>query len=765
MSEPDARKSAREVAREPLQVFDGLDALDFSNLKRGYFQTQVDGATLHAYIHLMRSSRLVVMLHGAAEVGAPMPIFARWNWAPLLGASVLAISDPTLEMERTLRIGWYLGTDKLDAMATLPKFVRAVARACDVPEDRVCFYGSSGGGYAALRLASAMPTPRAVALNPQIDLKAYHGGDVQPLFKLLTGTTTPDDAFFKGISGVDAVAKGVEAADARFVVIQNADDVFHYRHHFSKLKARFDLEDFGVGCDGKILTTMFSDNRGHGAEPAFVAEAVQRCLIPFALGDLDGATALEQASAGQDADLTRMAVRYDIRKPGRRPSVKGRKQPKRLAIAGGPVMKLFARSVQAMRVEGLEVDVFESRKAIQAVEKNGWDVTLVEDGFDLGPDAPFENIKKVALPSVPSLWPLRASNSEASDEANGGRYGLLLRSYGEFLLGAPGSGGHKAMTELVGRRLDLEFDLSGRYDAEIAGLETAEQDACVQTAEFVRDVGATQRLFSTPSRPTWTYLSYAFGRILGGLGFGSYEKLYVNNLADFRRRYPTAAYDLPVHPAIAYGLGFNWGVSDRLYDYFGRGALDYADFGLALQVDPNFVDADDAAVQALKAAAPPHVAAIADDAIGAAYKAADAAVRAGDFDAALQQIDRAIAFSSHMPDGWVKRAETLMRMRDGAGAEAAWRMAVLLGDSRDAVGLGLIEAMVLQRKFDQAKIALAEFAAAKGDMPAPTLAAVGRLCGLLDYRTMAVDYTKAALAFDPKNAAWARRLERYSGAD
>lgn len=86
---------------------------------------------------------------------------------------VLCVADPTLELQNDTQLGWYIGIDEHDASEELSKLIQHFAVALGIPEEKIIIWGSSGGGFSALALASRIEKATAVAINPQTEIFAY----------------------------------------------------------------------------------------------------------------------------------------------------------------------------------------------------------------------------------------------------------------------------------------------------------------------------------------------------------------------------------------------------------------------------------------------------------------------------------------------------------------------------------------------------------------------------------------------------------------
>jgi dienelactone hydrolase len=162
-----------------------------------------------------------------------LPVFRRWQWRGLAPGHALYISDPTLETCDTLGIGWYIGTSQRDAMEDIARLIRAVAQRHGVPERAIRFYGSSGGGFAALRALRWFPQACAIAINPQTRLTAFRGKSLASyLAQFFDGISA--EAFAQAHPTRNALTEALAPCpDSAVVYVQNRLDAHHIAHHLS----------------------------------------------------------------------------------------------------------------------------------------------------------------------------------------------------------------------------------------------------------------------------------------------------------------------------------------------------------------------------------------------------------------------------------------------------------------------------------------------------------------------------------------------------
>ncbi len=236
---------------------------------------------------------LFVMFHAAFDrTKAALPVFARWSYGKVLGGHVLSVCDPTLYLDDELRLGWYVGSRYADPMQVLLATANRVRELLDLAGDRVVFYGSSGGGFAALRAAASCRFGRAVVINPQTEITAYFETFVSRFAKVFAPEWTPQecrDRYPLRWSALAAIADArLQQRDLRIVYAQNLHDKVHHARHFRPFCGSTDAPiSGGTSADGSVLTHVYASPEGHGAEPPEVVkyiatEGMHHLLAPTA---------------------------------------------------------------------------------------------------------------------------------------------------------------------------------------------------------------------------------------------------------------------------------------------------------------------------------------------------------------------------------------------------------------------------------------------------------------------------------------------------
>ncbi|EWS81512.1 hypothetical protein BF93_16530 [Brachybacterium phenoliresistens] len=174
---------------------------------------------------------LTVMFHTAVDrARVNLPLFQRVRYQRELTAGpIVAFGDPTLDLSRELRLGWYLGTEDIDLPRSIGAIVTRLASSMDAY--KIVLEGGSGGGFAALQVGAHIPGSHVMAANPQTDLRKYN---VRAYRAAMTASFGIKDAGSDPqlLPRIDA-AERIISKDATMSVtlVMNSGDIYHERHH------------------------------------------------------------------------------------------------------------------------------------------------------------------------------------------------------------------------------------------------------------------------------------------------------------------------------------------------------------------------------------------------------------------------------------------------------------------------------------------------------------------------------------------------------
>lgn len=212
------------------------------------------------------ADKLFVLLSGDAlrEKNNP-PVFQRWSWAKFFPGHCLYVSDPSLYMDSKLSLAWYVGSEKKNPMSYLVDRIKTFAQQLNVSERSIYFYGSSGGGFAALKLLEHFADSCAIVINPQVVITDYNNKKVDYFLDKCFGGKSRLSALTEFEQRLSAVAGMPRLFDRRIIYAQNRLDSHHHDVHYKKFCDAYRL-DF-ISSDkmdhDNISRIVFYDENGH----------------------------------------------------------------------------------------------------------------------------------------------------------------------------------------------------------------------------------------------------------------------------------------------------------------------------------------------------------------------------------------------------------------------------------------------------------------------------------------------------------------------
>lgn len=225
--------------------------------------------------------RLFVLFSGDAlrEKYDP-PVFQRFGWAPFFPGHCLFVSDPSIYLDDSLGLAWYAGTAAFDPMPVIAGQVERVCAQVGIAADDVYTYGSSGGGFAALRALTVLPRARAVAINPQTEITAYRHKTVERYLRLCFGTKDRAAVLATHPRRLSLIANADALTGRSIALIQNRLDTHHYEDHYKPLCAALSVDDGDAPEAAPVHRLLFDDKGGHiVAEPADVFDKTMRMVV------------------------------------------------------------------------------------------------------------------------------------------------------------------------------------------------------------------------------------------------------------------------------------------------------------------------------------------------------------------------------------------------------------------------------------------------------------------------------------------------------
>lgn len=191
------------------------------------------------------------------------PVFQRWSWASYFPGNCLYVSDPTLHLDDNIGLAWYAGTEDFDPLPAIADVVREICLQLEINAGQVFTYGSSGGGFAALRMGEFLPHSGAVAVNPQIIVTDYEMKSPDRYLNLCFSGRSRATAIREFEDRLSILSHTDRLRSQRCIYIQNTLDAHHYEHHFVPFCAKMGEEPVANTTAGTFRRLLFAHPDGH----------------------------------------------------------------------------------------------------------------------------------------------------------------------------------------------------------------------------------------------------------------------------------------------------------------------------------------------------------------------------------------------------------------------------------------------------------------------------------------------------------------------
>lgn len=279
-----------EPTWRPDHTFQSLADVDTAALDGKNFTIELDGLLYACDLALLPGAdRLYVSLHAYADRITQHPPFF---WTVLLNDTghVLRISDPTLFLNEQLTVSGFLGREEQDPVEGVVAIARHLAARLGLGEDRIIFWGTSGGGFAALKAAAMLPRGRAVGINSQLVTEAPErfpwAHVTREMFRKGISYAEIRAAYPARASVAEALKQALARGDApRFVLAQNIADDICYADHFVPFCGELGLDPAQSERTANVRTFVFHQRRGHGVVPPSISRMITREGVPFLFGE------------------------------------------------------------------------------------------------------------------------------------------------------------------------------------------------------------------------------------------------------------------------------------------------------------------------------------------------------------------------------------------------------------------------------------------------------------------------------------------------
>lgn len=152
------------------------------------FKIAIRDIPFHCLYKKGTDQSLVVIFNGSRPAQKEGELYRyrapRFSYSNMLSSHFLFIDDPMYYIYPALQLGWYYGYEDVPFLLLADALVKMLARNLDIANEKITFFSSSGGGYAAFVASSYLPGTCSISINPQLTLEQY---PVYEHFKDITG--------------------------------------------------------------------------------------------------------------------------------------------------------------------------------------------------------------------------------------------------------------------------------------------------------------------------------------------------------------------------------------------------------------------------------------------------------------------------------------------------------------------------------------------------------------------------------------------------
>ena len=148
-------------------TIDDIKNTDFTTVNPAIYEIFVRGYKYEILVNVKNNyKKAVVFGTGAVDRSKSLPRFNRCSWADDIDATCIYYSDPTLYKTEQVRLCWCYGDNSDWCLKTIAHLITKILVNLSISLDNTLFFGSSGGGFTAMALATIL-RGRATVINPQ----------------------------------------------------------------------------------------------------------------------------------------------------------------------------------------------------------------------------------------------------------------------------------------------------------------------------------------------------------------------------------------------------------------------------------------------------------------------------------------------------------------------------------------------------------------------------------------------------------------------
>lgn len=169
--------------KEIVLEFKDIDVESFKNDEPTLYKIKWKNVEYDFLIRYVEESRNTIIF-GTGAIGSVKPIFSRATWMNEIKHSAIWYFDATLYMYNNINLAWGYGNNENWVLDDIALLLMIILQKQGVKFNNTLFFGSSGGGFMSIILATMFKS-KALAINPQLIIDNYYERIVNNLKKAI----------------------------------------------------------------------------------------------------------------------------------------------------------------------------------------------------------------------------------------------------------------------------------------------------------------------------------------------------------------------------------------------------------------------------------------------------------------------------------------------------------------------------------------------------------------------------------------------------
>lgn len=173
---------------QPIKIYPSVeDFLSMERVQPGRLCIMDSGRPIDILFDPVENSQTaLVCFHGAIAADTSLPFFLGRGVTEGLGTTRIFVSDSTLLLGEGFSLSWYIGSASQPRLVESLTLILAKLFSVSGSAHKV-FFGSSGGGFAALLYSRLFPGSLALPMNPQSNLLEHRDSATGPYSRAAWG--------------------------------------------------------------------------------------------------------------------------------------------------------------------------------------------------------------------------------------------------------------------------------------------------------------------------------------------------------------------------------------------------------------------------------------------------------------------------------------------------------------------------------------------------------------------------------------------------